>query len=281
MTGSAAISRPRRWEGSAETRLSVREVVRRVATGQLVFIRPSPTRLAVGALITVLRGGNLRNLGLPPLPDGVRLHVGAGQTILPDYENLDAYPNERRPDHFQTTVQVFRRAEALDRDYAPESVAEIRCHHVFEHISILDVDRTLRGWNRILKPNGLVWIEVPDFERCARKILRLRDEPQKEIFYRAVFGSQMGPGEIHLNGFTPNRLMRLLEDYGFSVGQAYVSWQKREARKPDMYSPANLPLPSLTVKAVKVGPPREELLRAEWTHIAYRRRYPNPELEDR
>ena len=215
-----------------------------------------------------------------PLP-GLRLHVGAGQNILPGYENQDAYDNEHRPSHFQTPVTKFVRAEVLDTVYAPESVAEIRCHHMFEHISILDVDRTLQGWNRIMNSGGLLWIEVPDFEGCGRKILSLRREEDKEIFYRHIFGSQMGPGEFHYNGFTVKRLIRLVEDYGFEVKLAYVEWKRRIPQKPDMFYPSDVPLPDLTVKAIKVGPPKPEVVNAEWTHIAYRKQYPNPDFQQR
>lgn len=215
---------------------------------------------------------------LPARPEGIRLHVGAGQKILDGYENLDAYDNENRPDHFQTTVRKFVRAELLDLTYGPETVAEIRCHHMFEHISILDVDRTLRGWNRILKPGGLVWIEVPDFEGCARRILRCRGQGAAEIYYRHIFGSQFGPGEFHYNGFTGRRLMSLLEDYGFAVKVAYVHLGRRRQAKPHMFYPSNSRLPDLTVKAIKVDGPKQSILDAQWTHVAYRRHYPNAVL---
>lgn len=215
---------------------------------------------------------------LPQVAGGLRLHVGAGQTLLEGYENLDGYTNPDRPDYFTTDVTKFARAEALDQVYEPESVEEIRCHHLFEHISILDVDRTLQGWNRILKPGGLVWIEVPDFEGCVRQILRLRREADKEIFWRHIFGSQVAAGEFHHNGFTAGRLIGLLGDYGFEARVAYVQWTRRVPCKPHMNYPSDLPLPDLTVKAIKVGSPKPEVIHTEWTHTAYRRQYPNPAL---
>jgi len=242
------------------------------------WIVPSPMGVALAFLRCKLSGQSSRFL--PPIPDGIRLHVGAGQNIIEGYENLDGYDNEQRPEHFQTHVKKFVRAEVLDTVYQPESVAEIRCHHMFEHISMLDVDRTLQGWNRILKPGGLVWIEVPDFEGCARKILKLRREGDKEIFYRHIFGSQMGPGEFHYNVLTARRLVKLLQNYGFEVKLAYVTWTRRVPSKPTMFYPSDVPLPDLTVKAIKVGSPKPEVINAKWTHIAYRKQYPNPELEN-
>jgi hypothetical protein len=144
---------------------------------------------------------------------------------------------------------------------------------------VLDVDRTLRGWNRIMKVGGLLWIEVPDFEGCVRQIFRLKNEADKEIFYRHIVGSQMGPGELHKNCFTASRLIYLLANYGFETRVAYVEWIQRAPRYPDMVYPANLPLPDLTVKAIKAGPPKPEVLNSEYTPVVYRRVYPNPELQ--
>ncbi len=241
------------------------------------WIIPSRRRILTNMIWHKLTGKSYQML--PPLPDGRCLHVGAGQDLVDGYENLDGYSNDQRPDHFQTTVTKFCRAETLDCVYATNSVAEIRCHHVFEHISILDVDRTLQGWNRVLEPGGLVWIQVPDFEGCVRQIRRLKTEAEKEIYYRHIFGSQMGPGELHKNGFTASRLIALLSDYGFETCVAYVEWIPREPLPVVMSYPCNLPLPDLTIKAIKIGPPKPEIVSAEYTPILYRKMHPNPDLE--
>jgi len=241
--------------------------------------RPGLPALIRAVVQSRLRGCPPQELLLPPPVDGLRLHVGAGQRILPGYENLDAYDNEHRPEYFRTEVSRFVRAELLDTAYVPDSVAEIRSHHVFEHIGILDLDRTLQGWNRILKTGGLVRIEVPDFAGCARRILSRRREEEKEVFYRHLFGSQVGPGEFHFNGLTAPRLMKLLEDYGFTVKLAYVEWKERPPRLPSMHYPGtDFFLPDLAVLAIKTGPPSPRVLAAEWTHIAYRRQFPNPDF---
>jgi hypothetical protein len=240
------------------------------------WIRPSPIRRLVRRLRFRLLGR--RTEVLPSPVSGLRLHVGAGLVKLDGYENLDGFDNSRRPDFFPTSAERLVRAEVLDQVYPPETVAEIRCHHVFEHISILDVDRTLRAWNRVMKAGGLLWIEVPDFEGCARCILALRDEAAKEIYYRHIFGSQVSEGEFHRNGLSSRRLVTLLRAYGFDVRVAYVCWSRRAPCPPHMVYPAHLPLPDLTVKAIKVGPPSAALDSCPWTPVAYRRLYPNPQL---
>ncbi|MGC8559496.1 MAG: hypothetical protein ACP5O1_02335 [Phycisphaerae bacterium] len=218
-----------------------------------------------------------RSKFLPPPIDGIRAHVGAGQNIRPGYDNIDAYPNIHRADYVQTTVEKFARAETLDTLYQPDSLAEIRLHHVFEHISILDLDRTLRTWNKLLKMGGTVFLEVPDFDACIRRILALNDDPRTEIFYRHIFGSQFTAGEYHRNGLTPLRLIRLLEQYGFEVTLAYTQWTYRSPNPLHMNYPHNEPLPDLTVAARKVGEPSPRASQM-WTHESYRLQYPNPEI---
>ncbi len=214
---------------------------------------------------------------LPPPIDGIRAHVGAGQNIREGYDNIDAYPNSQRADYVQTTVAKFARAETLETLYEPDTLAEIRLHHVFEHISILDLDRTLRTWNKLLKMGGTVFLEVPDFDACVRRILALNDDPRTEIFYRHIFGSQFTAGEYHRNGLAPLRLTRLLEQYGFEVTLAYTQWTYRSPNPLHMNFPYNEPLPDLTVAARKARKPAPRSPQM-WTHESYRLKYPNPEV---
>ncbi len=220
-----------------------------------------------------------RSKFLPPPIEGIKAHVGAGQNIREGYDNIDAYPNIHRADYVQTTVDKFARAETLNTLYQPNTLAEIRLHHVFEHISILDLDRTLRTWNKLLKMGGTVFLEVPDFDACVRRILALGDDARAEIFYRHIFGSQFTAGEYHRNGLTPKRLTRLLEQYGFEVTLAYTQWTFRSPNPLHMNYPFNEPLPDLTVAAKKIGEPSARAVE-QWTHESYRERYPNPEISD-
>jgi|Deesub1362A_J573_1020465.scaffolds.fasta_scaffold03306_5 predicted SAM-dependent methyltransferase len=218
---------------------------------------------------------------MPESENKIKLHVGCGQVILPGYINIDGYDNTKRPEHFQTSADMILKAEELDKEFEPESVDEIRSHHMFEHISILDVDRTLRCWNKILKPNGLVWIETPDFEYCARAILSSSfTEEEKEVFYRHIFGSQVGPGEFHKNGLTKARLTYLLENYGFKVIESKTVFRIRKPKPIVFTYPAYPPLPDLIVKARKVSSPKAEILNSDYTYIIYRKKYPNPVDEE-
>src|SRR5437870_8578268 len=126
----------------------------------------------------------------------LRLHVGCGTVYLEGYVNLDvevpgySYLAGERPDLAdlnRTTVdRYYKREESratleggpggpqfcvVDRyarvdalPYPPGSADEIRSVQVLEHVEMRRVPAVLRHWHEILKPGGLVHVDVPDFE---------------------------------------------------------------------------------------------------------------------
>jgi len=177
----------------------------------------------------------------------IRLHVGCGTVYLEGYVNIDvevpgySFQAAARPDLLErnrTTVDRYykrgetqatlergpREAQAcvVDRyaridalPYAPDSVDEIRSVQVLEHVGLNEAPRVLRHWHEILKPGGLVHVDVPDFEETARQLLAQSDEDAKDWYYRLIYGSQKNAYAYHKNGFSPARLEWLLRRAGF------------------------------------------------------------------
>ena len=177
----------------------------------------------------------------------LKLHVGCGTVYLDGYVNLDlpvegySFLAAERPDLLErnrTTLDRYykkdesretleggpreRQACVVDRyaamdtlPYAPGTVDEIRSVQSLEHLDMREGPLVLRHWYDILKPGGLLHVDVPDFEETARQLLAQPDEPSKDWFYRLVYGSQKNPYAFHKNGFSPGRLERLLREAGF------------------------------------------------------------------
>jgi SAM-dependent methyltransferase len=177
----------------------------------------------------------------------LRLHVGCGTVYLDGYVNLDvevpgySFLASERPDladRNRTTVDRYYKKEqsqatlehgpgeaqycVVDRyadlrslPYAPDSVDEIRTVQVLEHLDMREGPRVLRHWHEVLKPGGMLHVDVPDFEETARQLLAQTDEPSKDWYYRLIYGSQKNAYAFHKNGFSPARLERLLRDAGF------------------------------------------------------------------
>jgi SAM-dependent methyltransferase len=177
----------------------------------------------------------------------LRLHVGCGTVYLDGYVNVDvevpgySFLASERPDladRNRTTVDRYYKKEesqatlehgpgetqycVVDRyadlrslPYAPDSVDEIRTVQVLEHLDMREGPRVLRHWHEVLKPGGMLHVDVPDFEETARQLLAQADEPAKDWYYRLIYGSQKNAYAFHKNGFSPARLERLLRDAGF------------------------------------------------------------------
>jgi len=177
----------------------------------------------------------------------LRLHVGCGTVYLDGYVNLDlpvqgySFLAAERPDLLarnRTTVDHYYKKEesretlehgsredqacVVDRyapmdalPYAPGTADEIRSVQSLEHLDMREGPRVLRHWYEILKPGGVLHVDVPDFEETARQLLAQPDEPTKDWYYRLVYGSQKNPYAFHKNGFSPARLERMLRDAGF------------------------------------------------------------------
>jgi FkbM family methyltransferase len=107
-----------------------------------------------------------RGLTFPGMP--VRLHLGAGEHLLPGYVNID-YPSEY---HNVMKVRPELAADITTLTFPPHSVDEVRLHHVFEHFNRVVALGLLIRWQRWLKLGGRLLIETPDFEGEARSFLR-------------------------------------------------------------------------------------------------------------
>lgn len=207
---------------------------------------------------------------------GWKLHLGCGGKYFEGYINIDGFDDDHRPGGNSVAADLILNATDLERWFEPGSVEEIRTHHMFEHISVLDVHAVLLSWRRLLVEGGLLWIETPDFESCARRILELDDEEAKEVYYRHIFGSQFGSGEYHLNGLTVSRLSHLLGKYGFDITETEKDEAALEPVDPIFLYPTNPPLPNLTVKAVKKTPEGWAPPSGRLTTLIYREIYPVP-----
>lgn len=122
----------------------------------------------------------------------IRLNIGGGDKPIEGFTSIDhknggeAYPL---------------------KDYADDSVDEIRASHILEHFGFDDVPRVVQEWVRVLKPGGRIRIAVPDFDWIADH----RDDP-KSPFY--LFGGQMDENDFHRSLFTSAHLGALMTDVG-------------------------------------------------------------------
>jgi len=154
----------------------------------------------------------------------VRLHLGSGETYFKGYINID-FPSSEH------TIQVSSLADChtdiRKLNFPPFSIAEIRLHHVFEHFDRPTFLKLLVQWHTWLVEEGQIIIEVPDFNRCARRILNpFISWNNKASTMRHLFGSHEADWAYHLTSWNRQRFKHTLGILGFEViGFHYSRWK--------------------------------------------------------
>lgn len=144
-----------------------------------------------------------------------RLHLGCGEIYLDGYENID----------FPLAQHTVQRASVADRfadirelRYPAASVDEVRLRHVFEHFTRATAAALLLSWRSWLKVGGLVHIELPDFDKTARRALsRFGGVRNRQVALRHIFGSQEATWAVHQHGWSPRQLRDIAERFALDV----------------------------------------------------------------
>jgi cephalosporin hydroxylase/SAM-dependent methyltransferase len=161
----------------------------------------------------------------------LKLNLGCGDKILPDYLNVDIAPTRRgnRPD----VMCDLRHLSMFPSDIADEILSV----HVVEHFSRWEVEQVLAEWLRVLKPGGRMVIECPNLASACRAFLddpRAAGGPGREgqrtmwVFYGDP--AWKDPLMNHRWGYSPESLAELLE--GAGLGNVRVEPAQFKLREP-------------------------------------------------
>ncbi len=155
----------------------------------------------------------------------IKLHLGCGQKYLEGYINIDYPPSEHTVQN-TSVADEFHNISKLK--YEKNSVQEVRLHHVFEHFERFNACAYLASWNSWLTMDGIVHIEVPDFETTLKKNLNFFNKGKFEgVGLRHIFGSQEAPWAVHYEGYSENKLRQIVSHFGFDKIQIIKSSYKR------------------------------------------------------
>lgn len=151
----------------------------------------------------------------------MKIHVGCGKRILREYLNVDAVEREG-VDLVSSAVSI-----PLHDGIADELLAV----HLFEHIEPWDAPKALAEWHRLLKPGGLLVLEMPDIVKCAKNLLKLidRGDPKQlaSLAMNGIYGdaSLKDPWMLHRWGYTFKTLGPMLQAAGFTkIREAPTQW---------------------------------------------------------
>jgi predicted SAM-dependent methyltransferase len=139
--------------------------------------------------------------------DGIKLNVG-GTEKREGWMILNALPGP--------VVDYVGNCNELSF-LADESCSEVYASHVLEHLGYNgEIQKTLKGFHRVLKPGGRLRASVPDLETLCRLFLH----PSLDLIgqfkvMRMMFGGRMSNYDVHYVGLNFDFLENFLDEAGF------------------------------------------------------------------
>lgn len=173
----------------------------------------------------------------------IRLHIGCGSVYLRDWLNVDipgpeTYLAADRPDlverwgttedqyyarHQDKNIDTLRRGP-LHQEYVcdrygsfqflpvSERIDEILTRQSFEHLSSSEADAAMVQMKKVLKPGGLLRIDVPDHDQT----LELLKSTGDDFYKRHLLGPRRDEYGFHMRSYNRDQLRKLVESHGFS-----------------------------------------------------------------
>jgi len=188
---------------------------------------------------------SLPALGKSPL----FVHLGCGSKFIPGFIHVDivSFPH----------VDIVGPVERLP-DFRDNSVDLIYASHVLEHFGRNQYLSVLTEWHRVLKPQGILRLAVPDFKACVEQYLMTGRIDGETGILGLLCGGQRHEYDNHLMVFDQTLLEKSLIKVGFKECRIW-DWRTTQHTSVDDYSQAYLPhmnklagrLMSLNLEAVK------------------------------
>jgi predicted SAM-dependent methyltransferase len=161
----------------------------------------------------------------------IKINIGCGETNFgEDWISIDGNINYRHVVHDDVHLS----------SHPDNSVDFIYSSHFIEYFDRGQVIFLLENWHKVLKPDGILRIAVPDFESMAK--LYINGDFPLEKFLGPLYGKmEMGGKTIyHKTVYDIYTLRNLLEQVGFKNIHRY-DWRNTEHSLIDDFSQAHLP----------------------------------------
>lgn len=137
----------------------------------------------------------------------IKLNLGCGDNKMDGYVNIDVEPN-CKPDLLWDFV-------TKPLPYEDDIVDEVVLFHCIEHIRKFLHPRILTHIRRVLKPEGLLLVSYPEFERCVEN-WKSNYRGQKDFWEKTIFGRQLFPSDHHVCIMHTPDFTKLLRSQGFT-----------------------------------------------------------------
>lgn len=136
----------------------------------------------------------------------LNLHIG-GKVPHPDWKILNIIPEEG--------VDFIGDAKDLGQ-FIDESIQNIYASHVLEHLALSEITPCLKEWHRVLAPDGLLLISVPNLSTLCELFASGECDPDNRfLIIKMIMGSQKNPYDFHRSAFDMDLICHFLAEAGF------------------------------------------------------------------
>lgn len=132
----------------------------------------------------------------------IQLNVGCGIMTLSNYINIDM-------NYMGADILM----DARKLGFIDNSIDKIVAYHLLEHLEYDDVISTLMDWYRILKPNGILDIELPDIMGVCKRYISEKSMDKRYNILSTMYG--LKDLTHHLSGWDKEILWHHLNLVGY------------------------------------------------------------------
>ena len=150
----------------------------------------------------------------------MKLNIGCGGRKVEGFMGVDAV---KRP-----AAEII--APAHDIPLPDGSVDEIMAIHVWEHFYLWECDVVIAEWKRLLKPGGILALEMPDVKKCCRNLLKgimVGGKDPDQLSYWGLYGDPRSKDQFmsHRWGWTMGTMREFLHKHEFQfINEEQTQW---------------------------------------------------------
>ena len=152
-----------------------------------------------------------------PEGEGIKVCIGTRTWLGEGWVHVDIDPrpltDPKTGNRYPVDVVCDARKLTLPDNYA-DVVYNSEC---LEHFPWREYQEVLAEWCRIVKPGGIIRIEVPDFLLACKQILEIDTLDMDRRMQQIFFAEQLNQFDYHYVGLTPRMLTEDLEALGFEI----------------------------------------------------------------